>query len=108
MQVFILPFLIYPTACSYKTGKSIITFETSASVKAGWKQLLSSRVIKSEERDPQAEEGIIPGMFPWEIKTHIFRKKVGFSTVRSVREKSWEQASFTPTGNAVKAKEGKV
>ena len=35
------------------------------------------------------------------------QKKVGFSTVHSLREKSWERASLTPTGKAVKAaKEG--
>lgn len=49
LQVFMLPFLIYPTACLYKTGKNIIATETS--VKSVWKQPLNSGVIKSEERD---------------------------------------------------------
>lgn len=32
-------------------------------------------------------------------------KKVGFSTVHSLREKSWKRASLTPSGKAVKAAE---
>lgn len=32
LQMFILPFLIHPNAHFYKTGKNIITFETSASL----------------------------------------------------------------------------
>lgn len=32
LQTFILPFLIHPNAHFYKTGKNIITFETSASL----------------------------------------------------------------------------
>lgn len=103
LQMFILPFLIHPNAHFYKTGKNIITFETSASLsKLAENSFWVQELLRVKRETRGQKKGSFQACFHGKSRYKCTRKKCGLTQSTAWVRRAGNEPASLQWGKAVK------